>query len=202
VSFADKRALDIFGLDPEPLETVFKRFAACIALEDQERFMTSIRESTRSQKDWEFEGRFITPTGETKYIQGVSRARRLANETVHDGIILDVTHHKRAEQALRESEAKFSKSFHSNPAGIVIADITSQLYLEVNEAFERITGDRRDEIVGRSWFQLCLFGDPHEWDSALQRLLNEGRIRNLARLSETQGLFLHATRSTPGVGAL
>ena len=61
----------------------------------------------------------------------------------------------------------------------MIADITSQLYLEVNEAFERITGYRRDEIVGRSWFQLCLFGDPHEWDSALQRLLNEGRIRNL-----------------------
>jgi PAS domain S-box-containing protein len=177
--FADKRALDIFGIDPEPLETVFKRFTACIAPEDQERFITSIRESTRSEKDWEFEGRFITPIGETKYIQGVSRARRLANETVHDGIILDVTHHKRAEQALQESEAKFSKSFHSNPAGIVIADITSQLYLEVNEAFERITGYRRDEIVGRSWLQLCLFGHPDEWDGALQRLLNEGRIRNL-----------------------
>jgi PAS domain S-box-containing protein len=103
----------------------------------------------------------------------------LGNETLHDGIILDVTRHKRAEQALRESEEKFSKSFHSNPAGIVIADITSQSYLEVNEAFERITGCARDEIVGRSWFQVCLFGDPHEWDSALRRLLNEGPIRNL-----------------------
>jgi PAS domain S-box-containing protein len=179
VGFADKRALDIFGIDPEPLETVFRRFAACIAPEDQERFITSIRESTRSEEDWEFEGRFITPTGETKYIQGVSRARRLGNETVHDGIILDVTHQKRAEEALRESEAKFSKSFHSNPAGIVIADITSQSYLEVNEAFERITGYRRDEIVGRSWLQVCLWADPHEWDRALQRLQNEGCIRNL-----------------------
>ena len=96
VCFADRRALDIFGIDPEPLHTVFKRFAACIAPQDQEPFIDSIRESTRSEKDWEFEGRFITPTGETKYIQGVSRARRLGDETVHDGIILDVTPHKRA----------------------------------------------------------------------------------------------------------
>jgi len=179
VGFADKRALDIFGIDPEPLETVFKRFAACIAPEDQERFITSIRESTRSGEDWEFEGRFLTPTGETKYIQGVSRARRLGNETVHDGIILDVTPHKRAERALRESEEKFSKSFHSNPAAIVIADITSQSYIEVNEAFERITGYRRDEIVGRSWLQVCLWAESHEWDRALQHLRNEGCIRNL-----------------------
>jgi PAS fold len=34
VSFADKRAAEIFGIDPEPLETAFKRFAACIAPED------------------------------------------------------------------------------------------------------------------------------------------------------------------------
>jgi len=178
VCFADKRALDIFGIDPEPLETVFKRFTACIAPEDQERFITSIRQFTRSEKDWEFEGRFITAAGETKYIQGVSRARQLGNETVHDGIILDITHHKRAEQALRESEAKFSKSFHSNPAAIVVADITSELYLEVNETFERVTGYRRDEIVGRSWFEVRLWADPHERDKALQRLVKEGRIRN------------------------
>lgn len=178
VCFADKRALDIFGIDPEPLQTVFKRFAACIAPEDQERFITSIRESTRSEKDWEFEGRFITPAGETKYIQGVSRARHLGDEALHDGIILDITRHKRAEQALRESEEKFSKSFHSNPAAVVIADIARELYLEVNETFERVTGYRRDEIVERSWSDVRLCADPRERDRALERLRKEGRIRN------------------------
>ena len=64
----------------------------------QERFMASIRESTRTQKDWEFEGRFIKPTGEEKYIRGVSRARRLGDETVHDGIVLDTTEHRRADR--------------------------------------------------------------------------------------------------------
>jgi PAS domain S-box-containing protein len=178
VCFTDRRALDIFGIDPEPLDTVFKRFAACIAAEDQERFIYSIRESTRSEKDWEFEGRFITPTGETKYIQGISRARRQGDEMLHDGIILDVTPHKRAEQELRESEAKFLKAFHTNPAAILIADLTSELYLDANETFERITGYRREEIVGRGWSQVRLWADPHERDKALNRILKEGRLRN------------------------
>ena len=111
VSFADQRAFDIFGIDPEPLETVFKRFTACIAPEDQVRFIASVREATRSKKDWEFEGRFVTPTGETKYIQGISRARRIGDRTVHDGIILDITHLKHTEQALRDSEELYRHVF-------------------------------------------------------------------------------------------
>jgi PAS domain-containing protein len=67
VFFADQRSADVFGIDPEPQETAFKRFAACIAPEDHGRFMASIRESIQSKKDWDFEGRFITPAGETKY---------------------------------------------------------------------------------------------------------------------------------------
>ena len=50
VYFADKRAADIFGIDPEPLEPVFRRFAEHIAPEDQERYITSIRESDALQE--------------------------------------------------------------------------------------------------------------------------------------------------------
>ena len=297
VSFADKRAADIFGIDPEPLETVFKRFAACIAPEDQERFITSIRESTRSEKDWEFEGRFIKPTGETRYIQCASRARRLGDETVYDGIVIDVTDHRRAEQALRESEElyrrlfevesdaivlvdnesgqilaanaaaiklygysleellamnrsdlssepdktvrattqmrtfiplrwhrkkdrtvfpveisgsyfdlkgrpvfvsairditdrcvmeealkkseeKFSRAFQSSPTALVISDLATQSYLEVNGAFEEITGYRREEVIGRSWDDLGVWADPANREEALRRLLNDKYLRN------------------------
>lgn len=297
VSFADKRAAETFGIDPEPLETAFKRFAACIAPEDQGRFIASIRESTRSKKDWEFEGRFITPGGEAKYIQGLARPRQIGNRTVYDGIILDITHLKHTEQALRDSEElyrhlfevesdalllvdresgqilaanaaamdlygygrqellsmnrhglsmgpidsaravkdmesfislrwhrkkdgtlfpvevsgryfelrgrlvcvyairditerkqieeslrkseeKFSKAFHLNPAAIVIADLSSNSYLDVNETFERITGYQRDEIVGRTWPEVRLWADPDERDGALNQLIKEGGIRN------------------------
>jgi PAS domain S-box-containing protein len=297
VSFADKRAAEMFGIDPEPLKTAFKRFAACIAPEDQGRFMASIRESTRSKKDWEFQGRFITPGGESKYIQGLARARQIGNRTVYDGIILDITHLKHTEQALRDSEElyrqvfevesdalllvdrasgqilaanaaamdlygysrqellsvsrhnlsmgpsdsartikdmesfislrqhrkkdgtlfpaevsgryfelrgrsvcvyavrditqrtaieeslrkseeKFSKAFHSNPAATLIADISNQFYLDVNETFERITGYQRDEIVGRTWQQVRLFAKSEERDKFLSQLVKEGSVRN------------------------
>jgi PAS domain S-box-containing protein len=79
---------------------------------------------------------------------------------------------------LRKSEEKFSKAFHLNPAAIVIADLSSKSYLDVNETFERITGYRRDEVVGRPWPEVRLFADPKERDTALNQLMKEGSILN------------------------
>src|SRR5262249_52053800 len=71
VSFADKRAREIFGVNPEPLETCYRRFAACIAPEDRERFKAAARQATLHTGHLEFEGRFITPEGKEKYIRVV-----------------------------------------------------------------------------------------------------------------------------------
>ena len=48
-----------------------------------------------------------------------------------------------------ELEEKFSKAFLSNPAAIVIIDLSSESYLDVNRTFEQLTGFRRNEVVGR-----------------------------------------------------
>jgi alpha-D-ribose 1-methylphosphonate 5-phosphate C-P lyase len=64
--------------------------------------------------------------------------------------IRDITNRKLIKEALEKSEEKFSKAFHSNPAAIVITDLTDQCYIEVNHTFEHLVGYRRDEIVGHT----------------------------------------------------
>jgi two-component system cell cycle sensor histidine kinase/response regulator CckA len=147
VSFADQRAKDIFGIDPEPLETVFKRFAACIAPEDQQRFKAAIREATLSTGQLDFEGKFITPAGEEKYIKAVSRARRLGDETLHDGIVLDVTEHVRMEQALRESEELYRQIFEVESDALLFVDNQSGRILAANAAAEDLYGYSRREML-------------------------------------------------------
>src|SRR5215471_18687079 len=49
--------------------------------------------------------------------------------------IRDITGRLQMEEALKKSEEKFFKAFHSNPAAITIVDLTTQAYLEVNESF-------------------------------------------------------------------
>jgi PAS domain S-box-containing protein len=79
---------------------------------------------------------------------------------------------------LTKSEEKFSTAFRLNPAAIVIADLSSKSYLDVNETFERITGYRRDEVVGRPWHEVSLWADPESHDRVLTQLTKEGSIRN------------------------
>jgi two-component system cell cycle sensor histidine kinase/response regulator CckA len=146
VSFADKRAFEIFGIDPEPLETCYRRFVKCIAPEDLDRYKAAAREAT-STGHLEFEGRFITPAGEEKYIRAVSRSRRSGNETLHDGIVLDITEHRRAELALRESQELYRQIFEVECDALVMVDNQSGGILAANPAAEELYGYSRKELL-------------------------------------------------------
>ncbi|MDD1723880.1 MAG: PAS domain S-box protein [Methanospirillum sp.] len=118
VYFADERSVELYQIDIEPIETWFERFAACIAPEDQVRWEESIQEVTRTISPWDFEGRFIRPDGKEMYIRGISQPIRLKNETIWNGIFLDITDRRRAEDELRKSEERF-RGIASNLPGIV-----------------------------------------------------------------------------------
>ncbi len=51
------------------------------------------------------------------------------------GIARDITARKRAKEALRESEEKFSKIFYSSPVPIAISRVSDGCYVDVNDAF-------------------------------------------------------------------
>jgi PAS domain S-box-containing protein len=94
--------------------------------------------------------------------------------------ISDISQHTLMEDTLQKSEDMFSKAFRYSPAPMCIVDIDrDRCFLDVNEAFERITGYRRDEIVGRTVTGLGFLGGPDVAEEARRRLLEEGRYRNL-----------------------
>ena len=91
----------------------------------------------------------------------------------------DNTDHK-LEDALRRSEEKFSKAFQSSPVPMCIVDVDRNGYfLEINDAFECITGYQRDEAIGRTSTELGLYYDSRDLEESRRRILNEGRYRNL-----------------------
>jgi PAS domain S-box-containing protein len=92
----------------------------------------------------------------------------------------DITDRKLIENALRKSEEKFSRAFRSSPAAMCIVDVDrNSTFLEINETFERITGFRRDEIIGRTSTELGLYADPQDLPEHRKLLLADGGYRNL-----------------------
>src|SRR2546428_183210 len=63
------------------------------------------------------------------------------------GFIRDITHQKRAQEALRESEASFRLLFSSNPHSMWVYDLATLYFLEVNEAAVAQYGYSRDEFL-------------------------------------------------------
>lgn len=79
-----------------------------------------------------------------------------------------------AEQAALQ---KFERLFRNNPAAMAISRRDDRVFLDVNEAFLRIFGYERDEVIGRSSRDLSLFVSDDKWLAARDELLNGGSIR-------------------------
>jgi PAS domain S-box-containing protein len=64
--------------------------------------------------------------------------------------------------ALSASEQRFGQVFRLSPEGIALTSVEEGLVIEANEAFCRIAGRPREEVVGRTTLELGFWRDSHE----------------------------------------
>jgi PAS domain S-box-containing protein len=88
----------------------------------------------------------------------------------------DITKRKKTEEALRESEAKFSKAFRHSPEVFVISDIEEGAILEANDTFLRLTGYTREEVIGKKAVDLGIWAIPEERTETTRILKDKGVV--------------------------
>ena len=94
-------------------------------------------------------------------------------------IMEDITDRKRAEEKLRLSEEKFSKTFHASPDIIVLTSLADGRIIEVNESLQRATGYTHDEIIGKTTAELHFWANPADRESYAALLRRDGKVRDL-----------------------
>ena len=95
--------------------------------------------------------------------------------------------HQRAEEAVRASEKRFARIFHANPHPMSLATLDDGRIIDVNKSFLELTGYMRVDLIGRTTVEL-IWDDPKARDELVQRLKDQGGIRNLeARLRTGSG---------------
>lgn len=104
----------------------------------------------------EFEYRILdTSRGYRWHVARVAPVRGARGEVIRwVAAVFDIHDHRRTEDALRASERKFDSVLHLSSVPMSITRRSDGVYLFVNEAFSRLTGYTREEVVGRSSVEL------------------------------------------------
>lgn len=116
--------------------------------------------------------------GEIKDVEVYSGMFNLQNKNVLLSIIHDVSYTVKMEHLLKESEEKFKEIFNRAQDPISLTNVSTQKYIDVNDAFTDVTGYSKNEIIGKSAFELNLWGNISDRDSLLDKLLNDGEVNN------------------------
>lgn len=95
-----------------------------------------------------------------------------------DALKKELAGREKTERALRLSEEKFSKAFHTAQALMTIEDADGR-FVDVNNAFVKTLGYDREEILGRSSTELNLMPFPEDKQKASWHLKEKGLFRDL-----------------------
>ncbi|MBI5029103.1 MAG: PAS domain S-box protein [Chloroflexi bacterium] len=94
-------------------------------------------------------------------------------------MVTDISSLKRAEQQLIESEERFATIFHASPLSIALSRLSDKQLIDVNEAWENLTGWTRTEGIGRTQRELELGMSSDKEAELVEHLLVQHAVRDI-----------------------
>ncbi len=82
----------------------------------------------------------------------------IEDEKVIQVIIEDIRERKKAEEELKDSEAKYHQLYETSPDGVILSDLRGKI-IECNTAIESISGYSSKEFLGKNFIELELYQD-------------------------------------------
>jgi PAS domain S-box-containing protein len=90
--------------------------------------------------------------------------------------LLTFTKRKQAERTLRISQALFAAVFRSNLAAIGVHTLSTGRIIEVNDRLCEFSGWKREEVIGKTIFELETWVDVAQRDAVMERVRATGSV--------------------------
>jgi PAS domain S-box-containing protein len=148
--------------------------------EDLDRTLAECEAALRGEAPFDTEFRVRYRDGTIRWIKAVAQVLRdAAGVPVRMlGMNQDVTAHKQDLEALRASEEKFAKIFHSAPILVALSRLEDGKLIEVNDQYCSALGFAREELVGRTTVGLGIVL-PEDRELLVAAITGQGPIQSI-----------------------
>ena len=187
--FVSEHAEDVLGVEADP-DTFHEQCMARVPESARAEMERSIEAAIAEETVWEFETPFRRPDGEQIWALGASTPERRDEEIVFNGVILDITARKEAEQAVQEERDRFETLFDTLPTPVVrcVVEGDDVLISDTNAAFEETFGLGAQEAVGAEVNELLVPEDEQSQAREFDRhILEKGFVRAEVQRTTAEG---------------
>ena len=150
--FVSDASRDLLGVEPADLMNNADEYFKLVHPKDDPARIRAVAESVATLQPLRWEGRHRLTNGQLKWLQISAQPERTADgDILWDGMMLDITERKRAENRLRMLES----SIDNANDGILITeaeptDLPGPRIRYVNRAFTRMSGYTEEEVIGQT----------------------------------------------------
>ncbi|MBI1927166.1 PAS domain S-box protein [Candidatus Poribacteria bacterium] len=103
----------------------------------------------------------------------------VGNITGISGISRDITDHKRAQQALRESEALYRSLIETSPDAIIVTDLDANILMANLQTIALYGCESAEEIIGKNAFDFIAPEDHPRAMNNMKKVFEGGSVRNI-----------------------
>lgn len=152
VEYASDNVEDVFGYDPEALETGKIPSMDLIHEDDRDRVAREVEANSDAETDrFSHEPyRIVTADGEVRWVLDHTKNIREDGEITHRlGYLVDITERKERERQLQHERDLIERIYEASPIGIGVMDVNG-LLTRVNEQTAEIFGVDREQLLEQS----------------------------------------------------
>jgi PAS domain S-box len=169
----------IHDLDPSQESNVEIGLSFYIG-ESRAKIEKAVKEAIELAQPYDLELEMVSAKGNLKWVRTAALPIMNNGKVVKvQGIFQDITERKRAEEALRENEQKFSIIYYKAPFAAALSKLPDGVIVDVNEAFERVFGYTKQEVVGKTSLELGINPDSERRTRLAAELQTRGSVRDM-----------------------
>lgn len=177
----NRRAEEILGYTPEKL-------AQLKITEIFQEVEEDLVESSDAEKSLK---RVHRQDGQDRWVRLASLPVEWENKPATMMVISDISERVQARDVIREAEKKFTDTLLAIPDPIIISTLEDGRIIEVNDAFEKMTGYSAGELSERTVMDINLWNQPEDREWLVEQLRLYGRVTDMEVKAQLKNGEIH-----------